>query len=157
MKLIVEVAMEIALTPELLNTIAEKWSPSAARESAMTTSVGGIGPLLRERIIAEAENEQERSGLSLLSDKVWVQRWQIWGQLYLEKKPSLKYIQSVLRKESWQITVAMNDGSPVEATVWRAPYGKAVVYFLHCPGITSVVYPGIEDAPPGVKDKIAWY
>ena len=157
MKLIVEVAMEIALTPEMLNTIAEKWSSSAARESAMTTSVGGIGPLLRERIIAGAENGQEIIGVSLLYDKVWVQRWQMWGQLYLEKKPSSAYIQSVLEKESWSITVAMNDGSQTEAAVWKAQYGKAAVYFLHCPGITSVVYPGIEDAPPRVKDKTAWY
>lgn len=156
-KLIVEVAMEIALTQELLDKIAQKYFHSAARESAMTTSVGGIGPLLRERMIAEADSVHEIIGVSLLYEHVWVQRWQPWGQLYLEKRRSCDRIRWVLEKDDAHFSVTMYDGSSAEATVWKARFGKASVFFLECPGITSVIYPGVEDAPRHIKDKTAWY
>ena len=46
---VLEVAMEFSLTPSLLEAINKKAGPEAAVASAMSTSVGGIGPLLRER------------------------------------------------------------------------------------------------------------
>ncbi len=36
--------MELALTPEILDDIDEKFGPAAAQIAAMSTSVGGIGP-----------------------------------------------------------------------------------------------------------------
>ncbi|MFH1379386.1 MAG: glycogen/starch/alpha-glucan phosphorylase [bacterium] len=156
-KIIVEVAMEISLTPELLENIAQKFSPAAARESAMTTSVGGIGPLLRERIIEEAENGYEIIGVSLLYEHVWMQRWHPWGQLYLEKRKTSNYIKPVLIKCPHVLNVHMYNGSIVAATVWKASYGKAVVFFLESQEITDVVYPGVEDAPPEIADKLRWY
>lgn len=156
-KLIVEVAMEISLTPELLNDIGRKFFPGAARESAMATSVGGIGPLLRDRMIAEADQGNEVIGISLLYEKVWVQRWQPWGQLFLEKKSVSSYIQRILSKDEKAVHVEMNDGSDVAVNIWKAAYGKATVYFLDVPGITTVVYPGVEDAPAGTENKVQWY
>lgn len=156
-KIIVEVAMEISLTPDLLDAISKKYFPAAARESAMTTSVGGIGPLLRERIISEAESGYEIIGISLLYENVWIQRWQTWGQLYLEKRRTADYIKSVLVKYPQVLNVTMYDGSVVAAAVWKASFGKAVVFFLESPEITTVIYPGVEDAPSDVQDKGQWY
>ncbi|MBD3271943.1 MAG: hypothetical protein GF384_05345 [Elusimicrobia bacterium] len=154
--LIVEIAMEIALTPELLDRLGSEASPVVARHAAMSTSVGGIGPLLRERIIGLAGLEQQVIGVTLLYDQVWIQRWQPWGQLYLEKVNIGHYVKSVLSRER-DLTVRMYDGTSVPVTVWKASYGAASVYFLESPDITSVVYPGVEDAPPETTNKTVWY
>ncbi len=52
---ILEVAMEIALPPETLASLSKRYGFRPTREAAMSTSVGGIGPLLRERIIAQGD------------------------------------------------------------------------------------------------------
>lgn len=155
-KTIVEVAMEIALTPEILQGIEEKMGLYAAIRAAMSTSVGGIGPLLRERIIAQAELGLPVIGITLLYDKVWVQKWHFWGQFYLEKGDSAAYIRPLLKKLENHIMVKMPDGEEEKIDVWAAEYGKAKVYFLDSPKIGNIVYPGPEDAPGDSEDVGKW-
>src|SRR5438874_211643 len=83
---ILEVAMEMALPYEFLTRISQKINPQAARECAMSTSVGGIGPLLRERIFGQAAAGVDVIGVSLLYESVWVQVWHEWGQINLQKR-----------------------------------------------------------------------
>lgn len=153
---VVEIAMEIALPPEILKGIEEKMGLYAAIRAAMSTSVGGIGPLLRERIIAQAELGADVTGITLLYDKVWVQRWHFWGQFYLEKGDSAVYVKPLLKKIDKQLKVVMPDGEAERVNVWCAEYGKAKVYFLDAPGISGIVYPGPEDAPPDVENSAIW-
>src|ERR1700712_1394268 len=80
---VLEIAMAIAFTPEVLEAVAKRYGFRAARDAAMSTSVGGIGPLLRERIVAQADLGIEVIGVSLLYEKTWVQSWFDWGQLHL--------------------------------------------------------------------------
>lgn len=155
-KTIVEVAMEIALTPEILQGIEDRMGVYAAIMAAMSTSVGGIGPLLRERIIAQAELGIPVVGITLLYDKVWVQKWHFWGQFYLEKGDSAPYIKPLLKKLDNQITVKMTDETEEKIDVWEAEYGKAKVYFLDAPSIANIVYPGPEDAPSENGDAAKW-
>jgi len=153
---IVEIAMEIALTPEILKEIEDKMGLYAAIRAAMSTSVGGIGPLLRERIIAQAELGIDVIGITLLYDKVWVQRWHAWGQFYLEKGDNSAYVKPLLKKLNNKMKVIMPDGEEEKITVWYAEYGKGRVYFLDSPKITNIVYPGPEDAPAEAEDTRAW-
>ena len=85
---ILEVAMELSLTPAVLSAVEKNDGPEAAQAAAMSTSVGGIGPLLRERIVAQAENGANVLGVSLLYESVWAQGWQDWNHLYLERRPA---------------------------------------------------------------------
>ena len=48
---VVEVAMEIAFPPSFFESIRSRYGFRATRDAAMSTSVGGIGPLLRDRQI----------------------------------------------------------------------------------------------------------
>jgi starch phosphorylase len=155
-KKVVEVAMEIALTPEILQGIEGKMGVYAAMRTAMSTSVGGIGPLLRERIIAQAELGLPVIGITLLYEQVWVQKWHFWGQFYLEKGDSAAYIRSLLKKLESSLKVKMPDGSEEDVDVWEAEYGKGKVYFLDNPSITNIVYPSAEDAPIDEKDANKW-
>lgn len=153
---IIEIAMEIALTPEILKEIEDKMGLYAAIKAAMSTSVGGIGPLLRERIIAQAELGVDVIGITLLYDKVWVQRWHAWGQFYLEKSDNSAYVKPLLKKLNNKIKVIMPDGEEEKITVWYAEYGMGRVYFLDLPQITNIVYPSPEDAPVEAEDTQAW-
>jgi hypothetical protein len=45
--------MEMSLTPEILSAVEKRFGLEAAQAAGMSTSVGGIGPLLRERVIAQ--------------------------------------------------------------------------------------------------------
>lgn len=152
---IAEIAMEIALTPEILKGIEKQMGLYAAIRAAMSTSVGGIGPLLRDRIIAQDELGVQVIGITLLYDKVWLQRWHFWGQFYLEKTDAAAYIRPLLKELDEELIVTMPDGSSVKVKVWEADYRKAKVYFLDAAQITSIVYPGSEDAPLE-EDPVAW-
>src|SRR5207248_9277432 len=83
---ILEVAMEIALPPEILDAIFQRFGLRPTRDAAMSTSVGGIGPLLRDRLMAQAESGLEAIGITLLYGATWIQSWFDWGQLHLEKR-----------------------------------------------------------------------
>lgn len=153
---IVEVAMEIALTPEILNAVSDQVSFYAAIGAGMSTSVGGIGPLLRERIIAQADDGAEVIGVTLLYDKVWMQRWHSWGQFYLDRVKAGDYLRRVLKEHHDPLHIKLFDGTEVELTVWEAQYGKARVFFLDNPDIGTIVYPGGFDAPPNTEDPNRW-
>ena len=155
-KNIVEIAMETALTPQILAGIEARMGLHAAIRAAMSTSVGGIGPLLRERIIAQADLGVNVIGVTLLYNKVWIQRWHSWGQFYLEKGNSAEYIKPLMQKWDTSFTVLMPEGTEQEVTVWEAVYGTGRVYFLDATGITNIVYPGPEDAPVDIDDTQGW-
>ncbi len=153
---ILEVAMEIALPPELLEALYKRYGFRPTREAAMSTSVGGIGPLLRERIIAQAEQDMEVLGVSLLYQTTWIQSWFDWGQLHLEKREVVSYLREFLKDTGIDLSITLFDETTVKARVWETPYGKTKVYFLDCPLITQVVYPSEEDAPPKHPQPNAW-
>jgi len=144
---ILEVAMEIALPPELLEAVFNRYGVRPTRDVAMSTSVGGIGPLLRERLIAQAEEGIEVVGVTLLYQTTWIQSWFEWGQLHLEKRDAAPYLREMLKDTGIDFTLTLYDGAVVTVHVWQADYGKARVYFLDALPITQVVYPSEEDAP----------
>lgn len=153
---IIEVAMEIAFPPSLLDAVFKRYGFRPAREVAMSTSVGGIGPLLRERIVAQAERGIDVIGVTLLYETTWLQSWFDWGQLHLEKRAVLSYVREFLKDTGLDLSISLFDGTSVKARVWQAAYGKATVYFLEAPPITHVVYPSEEDAPPKHPEPLAW-
>lgn len=153
---VLEVAMELALTPELLQAIEDQFGLEAAQAAAMSTSVGGIGPLLRERVIAQSEQDVDVVGVSLLYNSVWNQGWHAWNHLTLDRRPVAAFLRAVLEDTGIALPLPLFDGSTVEVKVWRAPYGQSFVYFLDCPSVADVVYPGAEDAPPKTADTGAW-
>jgi starch phosphorylase len=153
---ILEVAMEIALSPEILETVFQRFGFRPTRDAAMSTSVGGIGPLLRERLIGQAEEGAEAIGVSLLYETTWIQSWFEWGQLHLEKREVLSYLREFLKDTGIDLTITFFDGATAKAHVWEAAYRQAKVYFLDCPPITHVVYPSEEDAPPKHPNPHAW-
>jgi len=153
---VLEVAMEIALTPELLKTLDDKFGYRVARDCAMSTSVGGIGPLLRERIVEQANQGLDVIGVTLLYDKVWIQSWFNWGQLHLEKRDVGTALRNVLEDTGITFSLPFFDGPSVDVQVWKLAYGKATVYFLDAPEIGHVVYPGEEDAPAKTPQPAAW-
>lgn len=153
---VVEVAMEIALPPDLLETVRNRYGFRPTRDVAMSTSVGGIGPLLRERIVAQAEKGIRVIGVTLLYETTWIQSWFEWGQLHLEKRDVAPYLRELLKEACPPLSLLMFDGSTVNVRVWQVAYGKGVVYFLDCPPITQVVYPNEEDAPPKTVQPTQW-
>jgi len=156
-QIIVETAMEIALTPDILRAIEKKFGLYAAVRAAMSTSVGGIGPLIRERIIAQAELGVNVIGVSLLYEYVWLQRWHSWGELFLERADAACFIRPVLKKMDNSLIVRMPDGRDIKTDVWEAEYGKGgKAYFLDAVSISDVVYPGAEDAPEEAENPAGW-
>jgi glucan phosphorylase len=153
---VVEVAMEIAYSADVLKRAAEKFGPGAARAAAMANSVGGIGPLLKERIPAQAELGINVIGVTLLYDTVWIQGFYRWGQIYIEKKPVGKRVRPILEDTGIKLKLEMPDQTVSEVKVWKTALGKAPVYLLDAPEIASVVYPGPEDAPHGHPDPGQW-
>lgn len=153
---ILEVAMEIALPPPLLDALHKKHGFKPVRDVAMSTSVGGIGPLLRERIIAHGDLNLETIGVTLLYQNTWIQSWFEWGQLHLEKRHVSTWLKQFLKDTTLDLAIPMMDGSSIQAHVWEAAYGKSKVYFLDCPDSTDVVYPSDEDAPPKHPNPGAW-
>ena len=153
---VLEVAMEIALPPAVLETIFRRFGFRPARDSAMSSSVGGIGPLLRERLMAQADHGVEVIGVTLLYQTTWIQCWFDWGQLHLEKREVRPYLHDVLTDSGIDLSITLFDGTLAKAHVWQADYGKTKVYFLDCPPLTRVVYPSEEDAPPKHPKPHAW-
>lgn len=153
---VLEVAMEMALTPEILSAVEKKFGLEAAQAAAMSTSVGGIGPLLRERVIAQKEQGVDVVGVSLLYNTVWSQAWHDWNHLILERVSAGRALREILKKADFTLDLPLFDGRTVNVKVWEAFFGKAPVYFLDCPDITDVVYPCAEDAPPNTYDTNAW-
>ncbi|MCG3205855.1 MAG: hypothetical protein KCHDKBKB_02578 [Elusimicrobia bacterium] len=156
--MLLEVAMELALPHTFLENLAKRFGPEKARECAMSTSVGGIGPLLRERIFAQAEAGLSVVGVSLLYNTVWAQAWHEWGQINLQKRNVGNALRASLQKRSdLEFSLTFFDGKSLPVEVWECPYGKAVCYFLSAPGITEIVYPGPKDAPHGIQQNAhAW-
>src|SRR5262245_53185208 len=153
---VLEVAMEIALPHAFLESVAARFGAEKARECAMSTSVGGIGPLLRERIVAQADAGVDVVVVTLLYDTVWVQTWHEWGQITLQKRQLGREARAVLTKTDLGFPLALYDGKTVDVEVWLTQYGKASVYFLSAPKITEVVYPGPKDMPKGTANAYAW-
>lgn len=153
---ILEVAMEMALTPEILSAIEQRFGLEAAQAAGMSTSVGGIGPLLRERVVAQEELGARVVGVSLLYNTVWSQAWHDWNHLTLERIPAGRYLRDVLTDAGFKLDLPLFDGRVLSLKVWKAAYGSGVVYFLDCPEIGDVVYPCLEDAPPNTYDTNAW-
>src|SRR3989344_7837527 len=134
---IVETAMEIAYSREILDKIAARHGPDRARACAMSNSVGGIGPLLKERIPAQAELGHEVIGVSLLYDNVWIQGFYQWGQIYIEKKSVGARMREVLENAGFQLSLELPDGKTCQVDVWKATSGGAVVYYLDHPEIAN--------------------
>lgn len=153
---VLEVAMEMALTPEVLSAIDKKFGLAGAQAAGMSTSVGGIGPLLRERVIAQAEQGTNVIGVSLLYNTVWSQGWHDWNHLLLERVAAGRYLREVLEDPGINLDLELFDGRHVSVKAWKAAYGSGTVYFLDCPEITDVVYPCAEDAPIKTPDPNAW-
>ncbi len=145
---IIEVAMEIAYPPDFLESIRARYGFRPTRDVAMSTSVGGIGPLLRERIVEQGNRNVDVIGVSLLYETTWIQSWFDWGQLHLEKREVLPYVKEFLKDTGLILSITLFDGAPLKVRVWQLAYGKSTVYFLDCVPITHVVYPSEEDAPP---------
>lgn len=122
----------------------------------MSSSVGGIGPLLRERIVEQANKGVEAIGVTLLYETTWIQSWFDWGQLHLEKREVLPYVKEFLKDTGIQLSVKLYDDSVIQVRVWQLGYAKTCVYFLDCPPITHVVYPSEEDAPPKQPQPVVW-
>ncbi|MBV9079786.1 MAG: glycogen/starch/alpha-glucan phosphorylase, partial [Elusimicrobia bacterium] len=153
---ILEVAMEIALPHALLERVAARFGAEKAGECAMSTSVGGIGPLLRERIASQAEHGINVIGVTLLYETVWVQTWHEWGQITLQRRNVGNELREVMDKTDLGFTMPFFDGKTADVQVYKTSYGGADVYFLAVPGVTDVVYPGPKDMPAGTSNAFAW-
>lgn len=153
---VVEVAMEIAFPPDFLERIRKRFGARPTRDAAMSTSVGGIGPLLRDRLVAQAEEGIDVIGVTFLYENTWIQSWFDWGQLHLEKRQVASYLRDLLKDSGITLSVPMFDDTVVQAKVYQLDYGSARVYFLDAPLITPVVYPSDEDAPPKIPNTGAW-
>jgi glucan phosphorylase len=153
--LILEIAMEMALPTSFLDKIANDFGASNARNAAMSTSVGGIGPLLRERVAEQGDQNINVIGVSLLYESVWVQAWHEWGQINLQKQGIGPMLRSRLQKTDLGFEIRFFDGEEAHVDVWALPYGKAMVYFLSVPSITEVVYPGPSDMPKNASTNSA--
>src|SRR4051812_44811539 len=93
---VVEVAMEIAFPPAFLDMVYRRFGFRPTRDTAMSTSVGGIGPLLRDRLVEQAEKGLTAIGVTLLYETTWIQSWFDWGQLHLEKREVAPYLRALL-------------------------------------------------------------
>jgi len=181
-KVVLEATMEMALTQEALLIIELEIRRQAAagglagdalehfvydklRDVGMSNSAGGIGPLLKERVIAQAYQGARPVGVSLLYDTVWRQvrlpNEDGTSRLELQKVEVGRYIRAV-SELAGEVEIEMYDGRTQKVKVWRVPsgaYGAAEVYFLDAPGVTDVMYPGAKDAPQvvyGQPARAAW-
>lgn len=153
---VMEVAMELGLPKPVLDKIAQKFGPAEAQECAMSTSVGGIGPLLRERIYAQAELGVQVVTVSLLYDSVWIQSWHEWGQINLAKKKTTDALRKTLEPTTLDFELSLFDGQNIQVKVWKQNFDHAAAYFLDVPDISNLVYPGPVDAPGNASDAEGW-
>lgn len=150
--LILEVAMEMALPKDILDQVAGRFGPEKARQCAMSTSVGGIGPLLRERVMEQGDAGINVIGVSLLYDSVWIQAWHEWGQINLQRHMVGPVLRQVLKPTHFAFDLTFFDDTTERVEVWEAVFGKSKVYFLDCPSIGDMVYPGPKDSPRGTEN-----
>src|SRR4051812_20656609 len=94
---VVEVAMEIAFPPAFLERVRARYGVRPTREAAMSSSVGGIGPLLRDRLFEQAEQGLNAIGVTFLYETTWIQSWFEWGQLHLEKRAVAPYLREIMK------------------------------------------------------------
>jgi len=153
---VLEVATEMALPQSVFAQANKKFGPVITRAMAMATSVGGIGPLMRERIIAQTEQNINVIGVGLLYENVWMQRTNTLGNLFLERKQVGPYFRRLLKKTKWTFPLVLFTGEQVKVSVWEVDLGITKAYFLSCPEVTNVVYPGEIDAPEGMADTGYW-
>jgi glucan phosphorylase len=153
---VLEVAMELALTPDILEAIEDKFGLEAAQAAAMSTSVGGIGPLIRERVIAQGEQGARVVGVSLLYNTVWSQGWHDWNHLLLQRVAVGAHLREALEDAGITLDLSLFEGGTIPVKVWKAAYGRGTVYFLDAPEFGDVVYPCAEDAPPKTPDPHHW-
>ncbi len=154
-KNIIEVTMEMALPDAAIEELSRRGATDdELRAVAMASSTGGIGPLLHERVIAQSNLGAHVTAVSLLYDKVWVQKFKKDKDghdiINLEKVEVGHLLRNYFEKMPFTIDLEMYDESIVTAEVYRAPtglYGRANVYFLYHPSMTEVVYPGERDFP----------
>ncbi len=144
--------MEMALPKDILDNIAAHVGPEKARQCAMSTSVGGIGPLLRERVTGQGEAGINVIGVSLLYDAVWIQAWHEWGQINLQKHAVGPALRKILKPTTYAFDLTFFDGTTHHVDVWEAMYGSSPVYFLDCPAVADMVYPGPKDSPRGTEN-----
>jgi glucan phosphorylase len=153
---VVEVAMEVAFPPNFLETIRARFGVRPTRDAAMSTSVGGIGPLLRDRLVAQGDKGIHAIGVTFLYETTWMQSWFEWGQLHLEKREVAPYLRELLKDTGLSLKVSMFDDKMVDVKVWQLDLGKSRLYLLDAPPITHVVYPSEEDAPPKTPAPWQW-
>lgn len=110
--LVVEVAMEMAFPHDFLDAITKQFGPEITRSCAMSTSVGGIGPLLKERVIEQGEKGLNVVGVSLLYESVWAQAWHEWGQINLQKRNVGKVLRQVLTPTDLGFSLTFSTKSP---------------------------------------------
>src|SRR5690349_9679158 len=116
---ILEIAMELAFPKTLLDQIAKTFGPDKSREAAMSTSVGGIGPLIKDRIFGQTSLGLEIMGVSLLYDRVWTQAWHEWGQLNLQKRNIKDELKKSLKPTPHGFDLTMFDGEKISVEVWE--------------------------------------
>src|SRR4051812_39918884 len=104
---VVEVAMEIAFPPAFLETVRARYGARPTRDAAMSTSVGGIGPLLRDRLVGQAEKGLKAIGVTFLYETTWIQSWFEWGQLHLEKRSVGPYLRELLKDTGLTLSIPM--------------------------------------------------
>lgn len=144
--------MEMALPKDILDRVATRFGPEKARQCAMSTSVGGIGPLLRERVTSQGDAGINVVGVSLLYDTVWIQAWHEWGQINLQKHSVGPALRQILKPTDYAFEIPFFDGTNARVDVWEAAYGNSKVYFLDSPLIADMVYPGPKDSPRGTSN-----
>lgn len=172
-KKIAEVTMEMALSGEMLERLEQKLAEDRSltpeqrdeemRKAAMSTSVGGIGPLLKERLIAQGELGADVVGVSLLYDHVYVQKTLPDGTMVHVKESVTSHLQELL-EPAGEVSISMYDGMPIKVKVLKAPagtYGKGTQYFLSVGDITEtiggramVVYAGKSDVGARQKEAV---
>jgi len=152
-KTVVEVTMEMALPGAAFDAMTAAGIDHETQvNAAMATSTGGIGPLLKERVIALGDLGANVVAFSLLYEHVWVQKVTkgVDGNPDTIEQEKVK-IGDAFRAiliDAGTVDVTMFDGSVAKVQVWQAPagmFGKANVYYFDYPKIADVVYPGNAD------------
>ena len=120
--------------PDLLETLHRRFGMRPTREAAMSTSVGGIGPLLRDRIVGQAEAGLQVIGITLLYETTWIRAGSNGSQIHLEKREVAPYLREVLRDTGLVLILpALHNDTPIHAASNNWPFGKGRIYFLRLP------------------------
>ncbi len=160
---IVEVTMEMALSEPIMSALETRLRQSGLeeeaiehelRKAAMSTSVGGIGPLLGERVPELSNLGANVTAVSLLYNQVWVQKRRPDGTLSSEKEQVHPELRNVM-EPAGEVTIEMYDGTKISARVLKAPrgaYQQADVYFIDVPFLADTIWARSNVVYPGAKD-----